>query len=467
MTALSNAIALNRFGLGVHLDDAPLSLSPQTWLLSQLNRYEPAPVMLTNQRSSQTIMREISQKIPQMRQADDVSKKALRRALAKQAKDDYLDAVQLRANYALNTPTPFIERLVHFWSNHFAISVQKPAVTDLAGAFEMDAIRPYILGNFKDMLLAVEQHPAMLLYLDQAQSIGPNSQFVNKGKKNKPNNKRGLNENLAREILELHTLGVRSGYTQADVTEFAKALTGWSVLGDYGMNLPFMEGKHGFAYRPLIHEPGERLLLGKRYSQMGEAQGTAILHDLANATATAQHIATKLARHFVSDQPPQSLIDKLSQRFTATNGNLSEVYRVLIEAPETWQDSNAKPNIAKFKTPWDWLISSLRGLGMRNVDHLNITQILNHLGQPMWKPGSPAGYDDVAESWAAPNALLRRVEMAQRLVAPLGDKLDARSLTEKLLLGTASAETVTQVSRAESASTSLALLLVSPEFLRR
>jgi len=219
---------------------------------------------------------------------------------------------------------------------------------------------------------------------------------------------------------------------------------------------------NGFVFRPLLHEPGERNMMGKTYSQSGKAQAEAILTDLAHSQATATHLATKLARHFVSDTPSESLVNKLTQAYITSNGDLSNVCRALIEAPESWL---VVP--AKFKTPWEWLISSLRGLGRQNLDNIKIAQILNQLGQQTWKPGSPAGFDDIAATWAAPNALLRRVELAQRLVAPFGDKLDARVLADKLLLGAISEQTRTAISRSESASTGLALLLVSPEFLRR
>ncbi len=246
------------------------------------------------------------------------------------------------------------------------------------------------------------------------------------------------------------------------MTEFARALTGWSVAGANDKDKNVIEGDNGFAFRPQIHEPGSRTMMGKSYAQSNQAQAEAVLSDLASSPATARHIATQLAQHFVSDTPPSSLINKLASTFLSSGGNLTQVYQALIDAPVAWQ-----PTPAKFKTPWEWLISSLRGLGHSNLDGINVAQMLNELGQPVWKPGSPAGYDDIADTWAAPNALLRRVEMAQRLAAPLGDKLDARTLADKLLLGTISSATLTQISRAESATTGLALLLVCPEFLRR
>ena len=466
MTATINmsatAIAVNRFGLGISLSTDASPNDAKKWLTAQFGQYQVMPNAWANQRKTSAIMADLAQYQMQTRNTSNNDQESVKRAFRRNVRDDYLAAVNARTESALTTPAPFVERLVYFWSNHFAVSVQKPAVTDLAGVFELEAIRPFVLGNFKDMLLAVEKHPAMLLYLDQAKSIGPNSRAAERLTARDPSKKRGLNENLAREILELHTLGVRSGYTQADVTEFARALTGWSVAGDNSKDKNVVEGDNGFAFRPQIHEPGSRTMMGKNYTQANQAQAEAILSDLASSSTTARHIATQLAQHFVGDTPPSNLIDKLASTFLSSGGNLTQVYHALIDAPEAWQ-----PAPAKFKTPWEWLISSLRGLGRNNLDGINVAQMLNELGQPVWKPGSPAGYDDIADTWAAPNALLRRVEMAQRLAAPLGDKLDARTLADKLLLGTASSATLTQISRAESATTGLALLLVCPEFLRR
>lgn len=452
------AIAINRFGLGVHLNK-PVSSSPKRWLLAQLNQYDAKPSAWRSQRSSNSILGNTNNM--QMQDMSKANKQAARKAMRKKVREEYAQSIQARTLSALNTDTPFIERLVHFWANHFAISVEKSNVRALAGAYELEAIRPHVLGHFKDMLLAVEQHPAMLLYLDQAPSMGPNSKAAMRRNKRKPNKKSGLNENLAREILELHTLGVRSGYKQEDVTEFAKALTGWSTVNKRNKQA-FAAGENGFAYRPQIHEPGARSILGKRYVQKDQTQAEAVLNDLAIHPATAKHIATKLARHFTSDQPPNRLVNTLSNAFLENGGDLKTIYTALINAPEVWQ-----ANKAKFKTPWEWVISSLRGLGQQDLKKIKVAQVLKQLSQPVWQPGSPAGYDDIAATWASPNALMRRVELAQRYSGSLGRRLDARELVDKLLLGNASEATLTQIKRAESAKTSLALLLVCPEFLRR
>ena len=275
---------------------------------------------------------------------------------------------------------------------------------------------------------------------------------------------RGLNENLAREIMELHTLGVRSGYTQGDVTEFARALTGWNVAAQDLRDAFKIGGGNAddYAFRPNLHEPGSRQILGKTYPQPGAEQARAALVDFAHSPATANHVATKLARHFAGDTPPQALVDRLTGSFTASRGDLPTLYRTLIDSPEPWA-----PRALKFKTPWEWTVSALRGLGRDQIGALQMAGAQSQLGQPVWKPGSPAGWDDTAASWAAPDALLRRVEYAQRLVAPVAATLDARVLGSKLLPAAYSPATQEQVARAESPASALALLLVSPDFLRR
>ncbi len=389
------------------------------------------------------------------------ARQAVNRDIRKQSVDVYRSAVNARVTSALTTPAPFVERLVHFWSNHFAVSVDKPALAGLAGAFEMEAIRPHVLGRFEDMLVAVERHPAMQIFLDQVRSVGPDSRAALRADQRDPAHKRGLNENLAREIMELHTLGVRTGYTQNDVTEFARALTGWSIAGVRGPQ-PGNAAPGAFAFRPALHEPGERIVMGQRYDQPGEQQALAILHDLARAPATHRHVAFQLARHFVADNPPPELTERLAAAFAQSGGDLPTVYRALVDAPQAWMPTNAK-----FKTPWEWTVSSMRGLGWRELGDVNAAPLLTQLGQPVWRPGSPAGYDDIAASWAAPDALVRRVEVAQRFAARVGDRLDPRTLGQTLLAGSLGAPTATAVSHAESAPTAIALLLVSPDFLRR
>ena len=479
----ATTIALNRFGLGARPNDQPPA-DPKRWLLQQLDRFEPRPQALAQVPARANVVAQLGDYLAAQQMAGrakrqlqpaamatdakpqqqaDPQADSLKRYLRQSIREDYLVMNSARLNSALTSDSPFVERLVHFWANHFAVSVDKLPVIGLAGLLEFEAIRPHVLGRFSDMLLAVEQHPAMLVYLDQAQSIGPNSQagefIAMRGGK-----QRGLNENLAREIMELHTLGVRTGYSQADVTEFARALTGWTVAGlGRGPAARLIGGQPGqFQFAAALHEPGSRTIIGKRYDQAGEAQARAVLLDLAASPATAKHLSTKLARHFAGDDPPRALVDRLSKAYLASGGDLPTVYCALIGSPEAWA-----PQPLKFKNPWEWTVSALRAVGTATLDPEIAAGVLKQLGQPTWQPGSPAGWDDIAASWAGPDALVRRVEVAQRLGDRAGSSVDARALAEKLYPGSLSEPTRSAIARAESPAEGLALLLVSPEFVRR
>lgn len=454
------SIALNRFGLGARPAD-PVPADPRRWLLAQLDAYEALPAPWKPLPRTTVLASAWAQQQRAVRAAPEDQKSATRADYLRNGRQTYQAAIGARAASALQTDTPFVERLVHFWANHFAISVDKMLVIGLAGGFEADAIRPHVLGRFEDLLLGAVRHPAMLLYLDQARSTGPNSpagQRANRRRARGQGNGQGLNENLAREILELHTLGVRSGYTQDDVTELARALTGWTLPGDGEED----DAPATFRFVAGLHEPGVRTVLGRSYAAGGEEQARAILRDLAAAPATATHIATKLARHFVADEPPPALVQRLADSYLASGGKLSVLYQVLVTAPETWAAGGAK-----FKSPWEWTVSGMRALGRRELPPDRIANLLNQLGQPVWRPGSPAGWGDTAAAWAAPDALLRRVELAQRLAGQAGADVDARALAPRILPGSLGDKTRTAIARAESPATALALLLASPEFLRR
>ena len=478
---LNSAIALNRFGLGARPRDT-LPTDPKSSLLGQFDRFEPRPQALASVPARREVVQQLSDYIAEQRmegrarrqmqpasmpmnddQGDGIPGSA-KRYLRRGIRDDYLVMAGARLSAALTTSTPFVERLVHFWANHFAVSVDKLPVVPMAGLLEFEAIRPHVLGKFSDMLIAVEQHPAMLIYLDQAQSIGPDSragQFIAARR----GQKRGLNENLAREILELHTLGVRTGYSQADVTEFARSLTGWTVSGLARGPAARMLGGGAtgdFQFAELIHQPGERQIMGRRYGQDGESQARAILMELAGHPSTARHVSTKLARHFAGDDPPPAMVDRLTRTFLNTGGDLPALYRALIESPEAWA-----PQPVKFKTPWEWSVSALRALDQQQLEPQVAGALMNQLGQPTWKPGSPAGFDDIAASWAAPEALVRRVEVAQRIAERAGSSEDPRAIAEKVLPGALGEATRSAIARAESPAEGLALLLVSPEFVRR
>jgi uncharacterized protein (DUF1800 family) len=336
--------------------------------------------------------------------------------------------------------------LVWFWSNHFCVNAD---ATVMAGAYEREAIRPYVLGKFADLLLAAEGHPAMLIYLDNASSIGPNSVAG-------INRNRGINENLGREILELHTLGVRTGYHQDDVVSLAKAITGWTIYTT--ADNPDHGGE--FLYHPRLHEPGPETVLGKAYRDTGVEQGRAVLADLARNPATAGHVATKLARHFIADEPSPALIETLTKTFLATDGDLWQVSKALVAAPESWA-----PDQAKIKHPSEWMVASIRAGGLNNGDVRRIVPALNRLGEPLWRPPAPKGFGDVNGDWL--DGLAHRLDTANAIAQNYGERLDPQAMLETSLGPLASTETRSAVTRAETRQQALTLLLMAPEFQRR
>ncbi|ESQ80159.1 DUF1800 family protein [Asticcacaulis sp. YBE204] len=351
----------------------------------------------------------------------------------------------------MKAPIGFHERLVMFWANHFAVSVDKGIpVRVLAGAYEREAIRPHVTGKFRDLLLAAERHPAMQTYLDNDASVGPNSQ-ANR------NAKRGLNENLAREILELHTLGVNGGYSQADVTSFAKVITGWGVA----RTPRALSDGESFQFNARAHEPGAHVVLGKTYADDGERQGVRVLEDLARHPATAKHIATKLVRHFVADQPPPALVDRLAKRFTDTDGDLTAVYTVLIDAPESWDAPRSK-----FRSPQEYLIALLRATGSP-LPPQRLYQTLRAMGQPLWQPPGPNGFSDMAAVWATPEGLSTRLDVTYQFADRYAAKTDPRDFAEARLSGLITDATRKSVAQAETRAQGLSIVLLSPEFMRR
>jgi uncharacterized protein (DUF1800 family) len=370
----------------------------------------------------------------------------------------YAADVAARARAAIGSERDFLERLVHFWSNHFAVSVDKVAVLGIAGTLEREAIRPHVLGSFADMLLAVEQHPAMLLYLDNAQSIGPDSLVARQA--NRRGRDLGLNENLGREILELHTLGVDAGYTQQDVRALASMITGWSIGGGEGR---LRDGEAGvFIFRAGFHEPGAQQLLGRRYAEGGLEQGSAALRDLAVDAHTARHVSSKLARHFVADDPPASLVERLTRAWLDSRGQLPAVYRALLDAPEAWRQP-----LAKFKTPTDYIYSSYRALSLPFANRPADIRLFDLLGQRSFAPGSPAGWPDRSVDWDGSSALLKRLEWAQQMGQRLGSSRDAGKLAQAALGPVLSGDTRGAIARAQDGAQALALLLAAPEFMRR
>ena len=346
----------------------------------------------------------------------------------------------------------FSERLVAFWSNHFCISANKGELARIwAGSFEREAIRPHVLGRFADMLKAVEQHPAMLFFLDNQQSLGPDSRAG-------INRKRGLNENLAREIMELHTLGVGGGYTQDDVTSLARIITGWTFVGRQGI----LGTPGSFVFNANAHQPGPQALLGKTYEADGVAQGEAALADIARHPSTAKFIATKFARHFVADDPPPALVARLQDTFTRTDGDLKALTLALVDSDEAW----AAP-LTKVRSPYEFLVATGRLLARVPDDAGIYLGGLNVLGQPLWSPAGPNGFPDTNAAWAAPEGMKLRLDIAAQVASRVGNTLDPRDLLEFAFADAASADTRQTIEHAESRQQALALLLMSPEFQRR
>lgn len=346
----------------------------------------------------------------------------------------------------------FVERLVVFWSNHFCISAGKGGLARMwAGSFEREAIRPHVLGRFGDMLKAVEQHPAMLFFLDNQQSLGPDSRAGQ-------NRKRGLNENLAREIMELHTLGVGGGYSQDDVTSLARIITGWTYAGRQGQ----LGAPGTFVFNANAHQPGAQRVMGKIYEANGVAQGEAALADIARHPATAKFIATKFARHFVADDPPPALVARLQDVLGKSDGDLKAMAMALLDSDEAWQAP-----LTKVRSPYEFLVATGRLLARVPEDPTRYLNGLNVLGQPLWSPAGPNGFPDSNAAWAAPEGMKLRLDISAQLAARVADSVDPGNLLEFVAADAASPETRRTVERAESRQQALALLLMSPEFQRR
>src|SRR5262245_7450363 len=356
----SAALALHRFGLGPRPGSiAAIASDPRGALLAELERPGVGriinPELKTSAQASRIAFEARAARQAQRIVAERARKEAEQLKMQGHAAGDatapqaeagptierqmFLAEVKSRLDAAYGAEIGFAERLVWFWSNHFCVSTD--TVPNMVGGYEREAIRPHVLGRFADMLLAVEGHPAMLVYLNNNVSIGPNSVAG-------INRTRGLNENLAREILQLHTLGVRSGYSQDDVIRFAYVLTGWTIIS------PNDNPEHGseFIFNPRLHEPGPQRVLDKTYADAGVEQGRAVLADLARHPAVPTHIATKLARHFVADEPPPELVERLAKAFRDSDGSLKEIARALVTADAAWA-----PERAKLKRPCEWVVA--------------------------------------------------------------------------------------------------------------
>jgi uncharacterized protein (DUF1800 family) len=398
--------ALNRFGLGARVGEAARVRDPRNWLLSQLDAGPPAL-----QDPGLPTLAEAGAAFRAQRQGlanQDPEERRMQLATSQQVRQAEIGAA---LNLRVTTDRPFVERLVAFWSNHLCVSMAGgPQVASFAGHYEREVIRPHVLGRFTDMVLASARHPAMLFYLDNLQSIGPESQQARAAAR-RQGRERGLNENYARELLELHTLGVDGGYTQADVEAMAKILTGWTLsgVGPGAAAEPF-----GFSFRAMTHEPGTKTVLGKEYRQAGLAEGESAIRDLCAHPSTARFVATKLVTHFVSDVPPEPAVDRIASVFRETAGDLKAVSAFLVTLEEAWD-----PGRRKFRTPQDWLVAMLRAGPARQVPPA-LAQGLNQLRHPLWAPSSPKGFGDMLGDWGDPDGLMNRAELARTAVQRMG-----------------------------------------------
>ena len=463
------ALALHRFGFGPSRNSiTAIAADPRGALLSDLDR-PGAGFLSAKLPSSATAARAISDFRAEEQARSKLAQRAKKEAEAGMASTSdaatitppkpsgpplpqqvFQNEAAARYEAAVDADIGFVERLVWFWSNHFCISADKDIPT--AGAYEREAIRAHVLGRFADMLIAVETHPAMLYYLDNTRSMGADSiAGINADK--------GINENLTREILEMHTLGVRGGYSQSDVTSFANVLTGWTYVDP-------ADPAHGgeFLFNKRLHEPGEQTVLGKFYAEAGVDQGRAVLADLAHHTATAQHVAQKLARHFVADEPPPPLVAKLAKAFMDSDGNLKAVAKALVTADEAWT-----PARTKLKRPSEWIVSMLRltSAPWNTKTPWDIGRVLAvqaTLGESLWRPPAPNGWPDTEAAWI--DGVPHRLDIANEFAGHLPSS-DPAALLESGLGPIASRNTRDTIARAESRTQALALLVMAPEFLRR
>jgi uncharacterized protein (DUF1800 family) len=414
--------ALNRFGLGARREERRTIGDPRHWLRAQLD--SGAPSLAPPSGVTPDAIGDALRAIRMAGQADEQERRQARRRVVEMSQAEVHAALTAR----VMSERPFVERLVAFWSNHLCISTgSKIIVAPLAGSYERDVIRAHVLGRFEDMVLASAKHPAMLVYLDNFQSVGPNSRGATAGQRNN-GQRRGLNENYARELLELHTLGVNGGYTQQDVQELAKVLTGWSIngLGGPGERLQRAnqprrgrvggqaprrntDGPIEFAFHDLLHEPGSKTVLNQRYNEAGIEEGERVIRALCRHPSTAQFVATKLVTHFVSDEPPAAAVERVARVFRSTDGDLKAVARALVDDPDAWRDETRK-----FRTPQDWFVAVLRAVGASDASP-NAPVVLRQLRQPVWSPAAPKGFGDALTEWADPDSLLNRGELARTI----------------------------------------------------
>jgi uncharacterized protein (DUF1800 family) len=463
MTTYSPFIAANKFGLGIQPGEhTEIGKDPKGWLSAQIplaNRVPPRYSQLSN--SAQLIEMADADNRQRISFQQDGQVTAEEQQQIRATERLATALLRTHANHrlavAIESDTPFTERLVRFWSNHFSITLTNNKRTTLyAGlAYENETVRANMNRSFEEMLLSVALHPVMLTYLDNNISLGPNSPVGRQ-------RNRGLNENFAREMLELHTLGADGGYTQDDVIALARMLTGWSVnLPTQKAARPDLQSPAGsFYYNARAHEPGAQQFLGKSYADTGQQQAVTAIRDLAKHPSTAVFIARKLVRHFIADQPPESAVMRLAQVFRDSQGDLATVHKALIDLDEAWN-----PVLQKLKTAEDFVISTVRALPGNPLtdDVLGIlNDTLGSFNQRPFTAPSPAGWPEQAEHWGGPDALIKRLEFINMVSSAVAPDFDARSMVALILPANVTLQTA--IRRAESNTQALTLLLASPQF---
>jgi len=485
------ALAAHRFGFGPRPGELrTIAGDPRGWVKAQIGRQTelPAPIAalppaeddllafgrwLTRRRLNGGNAGRIEERAERQGVSqEDLQRLSVEEDFVENFRDRATRAVAARVEAALISERPVHERLVHFWSNHFTVSAAKPGAVALPPSFEKEAIRPHVGGRFTDMLLASTKHPGMIVYLDNWLSIGPNSrigQNPNRGRR-LPGGGRptGINENLGREILELHTLGVNGGYTQADVQALAAIITGWTYerprLRDLVSDqIATRTGAQLFEFDVNAHEPGAKTLLGRTYAQDGIAQGEAALGDLARHASTARFIATKLCRHYIADDPPPAAVARVERAFRESDGNLRATMEALVDSPEAW----ATP-FAKFKRPEEYALTVLRAANLSALPPGAGIAALTAMGQRPYSAPGPDGWADHADAWLTADLVMKRIEFAQAYAERIARAdVDPVEIGQACLGPLMSDETTTAIRRAESPQQGFALLFGAPEMQRR
>ncbi|MEO0412998.1 MAG: DUF1800 domain-containing protein [Pseudomonadota bacterium] len=450
--SIASAVAVHRFGLGPQQGELTAADDPLAWLDSQIMPKAAlvAAPNLQDTKAALTTFATLREHRKSLRSGNASAKAvAALEGVIKTQRSALRKEVETRMGRAITTPAPFADRWARFWSNHFTVAATRAETIGLAGPYEREAIRPHVFGRFPDLLEAAVLHPGMLMYLDNHRSVGPSTRIA--GRRGL-----GLNENLAREVLELHTLGVNGGYGQSDVESLAKALTGWMPIAPRVLRTSVTG--NGMFVSP-AHEPGAKRLLGKRYGSDGQGQAKAMLADLATHRSTANHVAHKLARHFVADEPPKTAVAALSSIFRRTGGDLSALARGVIRLEGAFEAP-----LQKVKTPEELMIASARMLGQRAVFGQARRAIEGFAQRPFGAP-SPAGWPDTADAWLSPDALKKRIDWAGNVAKRA--RLRPDMFVDAALGPLADPALVTAIARAESPAQGLTLALMSPQFQRR